>query len=136
MLTTSNDTLDHADIDYLETTLIFLAEKTNHLDCDNKNKGNKIKVKKFREVELQQYLEEALFLMELIGISVFKNKQVELTSCLITSTGDINFVFYDNQSNNFYRFINVFVKDKDNNLKPVNCYGLNQEQQYYNRQMR
>ncbi len=67
---------------------------------------------------------------------VFKNKQVELTSCLITSTGDINFVFYDNQSNNFYRFINVFVKDKDNNLKPVNCYGLNQEQQYYNRQMR
>lgn len=75
VLTTSNDTLDHADIDYLETTLISLAEKTNHLDCDNKNKGNKIKVKKFREVELQQYLEEALFLMELIGISVFKNKQ-------------------------------------------------------------
>ena len=35
---------------------------------------------------------------------VFKNKQVELTSCLVTSTGDINFVFYDNVSNNFYRF--------------------------------
>ena len=68
--------------------------------------------------------------------AVFKNKQVELTSCLVTSTGDINFVFYDNQNDNFYRFTNVFVKDKDNNLKLVNCYGLNQEQQYYNRQMR
>lgn len=67
---------------------------------------------------------------------VFRNKQVELTSCLVTSTGDINFVFYDNQSNNFYRFTNVFVKDKDNNLKPVNCYGLNQEQEYYDRQIR
>ena len=61
--------------------------------------------------------------------SVFKNKQVELTSCLVTSTGDINFVFYDNQSDNFYRFTNVFVKDKNNNLTPVNCYGLNQSQQ-------
>lgn len=67
---------------------------------------------------------------------VFKTKQVELTSCLVTSTGDINFVFYDNQSNNFYRFTNVFVKDKSNNLKPVNCYGLNQEQEYYDRQIR
>ena len=74
VLTTSNDTLDHADIDYLETKLISLAEKTNHLDCDNKNKGNKIKVKKFRLVELEQYLEEALFLMGLIGVTVFDDQ--------------------------------------------------------------
>lgn len=59
---------------------------------------------------------------------VFKNGQVELTSCLVTSTGDTNFVFYDNISNNFYRFTNVFVKDKDNNMILVNCYGLNQSQ--------
>lgn len=63
---------------------------------------------------------------------VFKNKQAELTSCLVTSTGDINFVFYDNASNNFYRFTNVFVKDKNNNMTPVNCYGLNQTQQFSN----
>ena len=63
---------------------------------------------------------------------VFKNKQVELTSCLVTSTGDINFVFYDNLNDNFYRFTNVFVKDKDNNMTPVNCYGLNQSQQLNN----
>ena len=60
---------------------------------------------------------------------VFKNRQVELTSCLVTSTGDINFVFYDNANQNFYRFTNVVVKDKDNNLTPVNCYGLNQSEQ-------
>lgn len=57
---------------------------------------------------------------------VFKNKQVELTGCLVTSTGDINFVFYDNVKRNFYRFTNVVVKDKNNNYKPINCYGLNQ----------
>ena len=61
---------------------------------------------------------------------VFKNRQVELTSCLVTSTGDVNFVFYDNANKNFYRFTNVVVKDKDNNYRPVNCYGLNQGQQF------
>lgn len=64
--------------------------------------------------------------------SIFKNKQVELTSCLVTSTGDINFVFYDNASQNFYRFTNVFVRGKDNNYTPVNCYGLNQAEQLSN----
>ena len=59
---------------------------------------------------------------------VFKTKQAELTACLVTSKGDINFVFYDNTSDNFYRFTNVFVKDKDNKLTPVNCYGLNQRE--------
>ena len=61
---------------------------------------------------------------------VFRNKQVELVSCLVTSTADVNFVFYDNLNNNFYRFTNVFVRDKNNNLIPVNCYGLNQSNQY------
>lgn len=63
---------------------------------------------------------------------VFKNRQVELISCLVTSTGDINFIFYDNVNQNFYRFTNVFVKDINNNLTPVNCYGLNQSEHFSN----
>ena len=46
ILTTSNDSLDHADIDYLEAKFIELAEKNQHLDCDSRTKGNKIKVTK------------------------------------------------------------------------------------------
>lgn len=57
---------------------------------------------------------------------VFKNRQLERISCLVTSTGDINFVFYDNANQNFYRFTNVVVKGKDNVCKLVNCYGLKQ----------
>lgn len=57
---------------------------------------------------------------------VFKNKQIELISCLVTSSGNINFVFYDNINNNFYRFTKVFVKDK--NRTPVNCYELKPNQ--------
>lgn len=64
--------------------------------------------------------------------AVFKNKEVELTGCVVTSSGDINFVFYDNVSQNFYRFTNVVVRDKNNNYIPVNCYGLNQTNLYNN----
>ena len=57
---------------------------------------------------------------------VFKNRKVELVGCLVTSTWDVNFVFYDNRKQDFYRFTNVFVKDMHGNLKPVNAYGLRQ----------
>lgn len=71
ILTTKDDSLNHSDIDYLETVLIEMAQKVNRLDCDNKKKGNNPKVDKFRKVYLTQYLKEALFLMQLIGINVF-----------------------------------------------------------------
>lgn len=71
VLTTSDDSLNRSDIDYIEAKLIAKASSIGRLDCDNKNMGNKQKVSKFREVELEQYLEEALFLLELIGVNVF-----------------------------------------------------------------
>ena len=74
ILTTKGDDLNHSDIDYLEAVLIDKAYKIGRLDVDNKNKGNPKKVGKFREVFLGQYLDEALFLMQLIGITVFTDK--------------------------------------------------------------
>lgn len=58
---------------------------------------------------------------------VFNEKHVELMSCLITCTNDINFLFYDNSSQNFYRFLNVFVKEKDNHFTPLYCYQSTNE---------
>lgn len=78
ILTTKDDGFNHADIDYLESILIKKAQKINRLDCDNKNKGNPPKVSKFQKVILDQYLDEALFLMQLIGISVFSNKKANV----------------------------------------------------------
>lgn len=71
ILTTKDDSLNHADIDFLESVLIDKASKIKRLDCENRTKGNPVKVDKFRQVYLGQYLEEALFLMQLIGITVF-----------------------------------------------------------------
>ena len=75
ILTTKDDSLNHADIDYLESMLIDKAFAVDRLDCDNKKKGSTPKVDKFREVFLGQYLEEALFLMQLIGITVFSDEK-------------------------------------------------------------
>lgn len=74
ILTTADDSLNRSDIDYLEYYLIGKAKESDKLDSDNKSKGNTPKVDKFRMPELEQYLEEALFLMELIGINVFSAK--------------------------------------------------------------
>lgn len=73
VLTTSDDRLNKSDIDYLEHVLIEKAKANNVLDCDNKVKGNPPKVSKFTKVSLNQYLEEALFLLELIGVTVFSD---------------------------------------------------------------
>ena len=80
LLTTQDDSFTRTDIDYLESVLISKAEKAQSLDSDNKNKGNNPKVDKFRKVNLDQYLDEALFLMELIGISVFSSMKKRATS--------------------------------------------------------
>ena len=74
ILTTKDDSLNHTDIDYLESRLIDRARATGSLDCDNKNRGNPPKADRFRSVFLDQYLEEALFLMEFIGIPVFSDR--------------------------------------------------------------
>lgn len=58
---------------------------------------------------------------------VFKDKHVELMSCLIPSSKDMNFLFYDNHNQDFYRFLNVFVKDKDEHLTPISCYQTTKE---------
>ena len=41
ILTTSDDSLNRGDLDYIEAYLIALASKAGRLDCDNKNTGNK-----------------------------------------------------------------------------------------------
>lgn len=71
VITTTDDSLDHTDIDYLESLLIDMAMKAAGVNCDNATKENLPKVSKFREVYLGQFLHEALFLMELTGITVF-----------------------------------------------------------------
>ena len=93
ILTTKDDSLTRSDIDYLEYNLIEKAQKIDRLDCDNKKKGNAPKVDKFRKVVLQQYLEEALFLMQLIGITVFneaKPTAKQVKSKVLFETMDIN----------------------------------------------
>lgn len=74
-MTTKDDSLNHSDIDYLENVLIEKAFAIQKLDCDNKKSGNPPKVDIFKKTLLNQYLEEALFLMQLIGVRVFAEEK-------------------------------------------------------------
>lgn len=79
LMTTKDDNLNASDIDYLESRLIEIADSAGKSDSDNKQRGNPQKVDEFRQAELEQFLEEALFLLELIGIRVFK-KDIEISN--------------------------------------------------------
>lgn len=72
LMTTKDDSFNASDIDYLESRLIDLATAAGKSDTENKKRGNPQKVDEFRQAELEQYLEEAIFILELIGIKVFK----------------------------------------------------------------
>ena len=74
LMTTKDDSFNASDIDYLEARLINLAVDAGTSDSDNKKRGNRQKVDEFRQAELEQYLDEVLFLLELIGVRVFKKQ--------------------------------------------------------------
>ncbi|HCW23698.1 MAG TPA: hypothetical protein DGX96_08675 [Lachnospiraceae bacterium] len=71
-MTTKDDSFTASDIDYLESRLIDLAGSAATFDSENKKKGNPQKVDEFRQAELEQYLEEALFVLKLIGVNLFQ----------------------------------------------------------------
>ena len=71
LMTTDNDSFNASDIDYLESRLIDMAMEAGIADSDNKRRGNPRKVDEFRQVELEQYLDEALLLLQLIGVRAF-----------------------------------------------------------------
>ncbi len=75
ILTSTNDNFGKDDIDYLEHKLIDkLRELKAKYEYDNKKGGNPINTKDFRRAQLDNYLEEAYFLLGLIGIKIFKSQ--------------------------------------------------------------
>lgn len=124
VLTTSNDSLTRSDIDYLESVLISKASQNNQLDCDNKNRGNNPKVDPFRKSTLDQYLDEALFLMRLIGISVFgevskSNKKKSKTALISVDTVSHKNYGKDQDSKQYY---DEFGEKKQNLFSLVEGY--------------
>lgn len=92
LLTSKNDELNQSYITYLEATLINKALECGTLDCDNKTEGNKSNLDKFTRKLLDQYLDEALFILQLIGVDVFskdKKKESIIKTIPVKSSEDI-----------------------------------------------
>jgi len=78
LLTSKKDELNQSHITYLEAALIQKATECGTNDIENKTKGNKHNLDKYERRLLDQYLEEAYFILELIGVTAFqKNKKAK-----------------------------------------------------------
>ena len=127
IFTTKDDSFTKADIDYLETTLMEMAKGVNRLDSDNKIKGHEKKVSKFRKVELEQYLDEALFLLELIGINVFsKEKKKTHKSGTTIETGDSK-ITHSLREKRAKKEVIQFLKDNGIVVSKDVTYAMRQE---------
>ncbi len=58
----------------------------------------------------------------------FKNKEIELCSCLLED-GNYDFLFYDNNVKNFYKFNDVYAKDRYGYTKKLDCYNSKEKTQ-------
>ena len=71
LITTKDDSLNKSAIDYIEFDLIEKARKQSALHSENKKTGNVQKVNRFEKVKLDNFVENTLLLLELLGIHVF-----------------------------------------------------------------
>lgn len=71
LITTKDDSLNRSAIDYIEHKLIYKAKKVESLHIENKQSGNKSKVSRFDKVKYDNFIENSLLLLELIGVKVF-----------------------------------------------------------------
>ena len=71
LLTSKKDELNQSHITYLEAALIQKAIDCGTSDIENKTKGNKHNLDKYEMKLLDQFLDEAYFVLELIGVTVF-----------------------------------------------------------------
>ena len=71
LLTSKKDELNQSHITYLEATLIQRAIDCGTSDIENKTKGNKHNLDRYEMKLLDQFLDEAYFVLELIGVTVF-----------------------------------------------------------------
>lgn len=71
LLTSKKDELNQSHITYLEAALIQKAIECGTIDSENKTKGNKHNLDKYETKLLDQFLDEAFFVLELIGVTVF-----------------------------------------------------------------
>lgn len=121
LLTSKNDELNQSYITYLESELIVKAKSCGTLDCENKTDGNKNNLDKFTKILLDQYLEEALFILELIGVDVFKKgtKQSIIRSIPVNSEEKIEMRAKGE--------VLQFLENKGIKIGKTRCYAKYQE---------
>lgn len=83
-LTKTDKSLRATDVQYMEVEFIKLADKAGTSDMDNKSRGNQNSyISEFDRAANDQFMNEALLLLEVIGITVFSIKNEKKKEKLI-----------------------------------------------------
>lgn len=87
LITTKDDSLNRSAIDYIEHELIEKSKIVGTLHIENRQVGNKTKVSRFDKVRYDNFMENALLLLQLTGVKVFVGGTESEASSDIEKTG-------------------------------------------------
>ena len=90
LITTTDDSLDQTDINYLEASIIEIAKNQKKYKCENKQTGNKKKLDDMKKAELDPFLIETLSILNVIGvmkINTTKDEKDDIIDCLEHGNG-------------------------------------------------
>ena len=75
--TTSNNSFDEGDINYLEKTIISLAKENSNISLMNLSSGNTTNIKNFRKADLGVYVDEIKFILNILALNFLEKKREE-----------------------------------------------------------
>ncbi|MCQ2515465.1 MAG: GIY-YIG nuclease family protein [Saccharofermentans sp.] len=124
LMTTRGNKFNSSDIDYLESVLINKAHSNHSLDTENKKAGNKHNIERGDQISLDSYIEEAMFLLDFIGVGVFGNfkKDDSKQRIQLVSQNVLNLV----QRSNAIKFLqeNKYIGKEYSYAKRDNKYNI------------
>jgi len=75
--TTSDNSFDEWDINYLEKTIISLAKEKSDLHLMNLSNGNNTNIKIYRKADLNIYIEEMKFILNILALNFLEKNREE-----------------------------------------------------------
>ncbi|NDK08771.1 DUF4357 domain-containing protein [Candidatus Gracilibacteria bacterium] len=82
--TTTNNSFDEGDINFLERTIIKIAKEDGDFNLMNLNNGNNTNIKEFRKSDLSGYVQEIKFLLNILGYRFLEkynnNKSIKISN--------------------------------------------------------
>ena len=129
ILTRQNDTLDAAELNYLENKFTNLALEVKRYEVNNKCDPSKGNISEEKESEMEEFIENCLAIVGILGIHAFEEINIGSLKTTVKNS-EKRTVIFKNQSKNYQASATIsnqgFILLKGSHINPKLSKSLNQ----------